>query len=268
MPTFLYAENVMGNNKNRMTKTLLFLIFPIITFGQVDTNQIKISSKDYYEYILAENGSSCIDIEIDSTVIVYEEIFEYQYPYIQTPDTSLNKFMNDTIFGIVGRNNNSLIKRKYNWLCIWDMASENSMDYNVNLISPFFISITINLHSYAGGGANGASHDKIPLTFDLVNKKILTTTDVFNKKYYKIAYDILLQQFKTYTTDEIQMEKFKETNFLPWIIDRPVAILQDKIIFYQNVSYGGKSADAEIIFEFEKYPEIFNKKIIRQITRK
>ncbi len=144
-----------------------------------------------------------------------------------------------------------------------------SQSYKVNFISSYFISITIDIDSYAGGGGNGSSHARIALTFDLVNRKIITTSDIFNKPSFPSVYNIFKEQFNSLQNDEINCyEKFNRSDSLFWVQNSPFALYTDKIILYTAVSYGHGYYDGEIIYEFEKFPDIFDKKFLSIIMKK
>ncbi len=254
-----------------------FLLFGHYCSGQIDTSKIKIFAKEYNEYIRA------VDQDIDDsdnadTLPIYQEIFEYSYPYIQTTDKNLNEFINDTIARIIGNSINNTItigvknstpKIKWGWNDIFDKPAENYISYKVHFISPYFISITIHTDSYAGNGGNGSSHGTIALTFDLVNKKLLNTSDIFKKKFYPTAYRIFKQQFDSLAKSDFALqEKFNRQDSLSWVQNSPFTLFTDKIILYTAVSYGHGYYDGEIIYEFEKYPDIFDKKFINTIKKK
>jgi len=245
----------------------IFLLLGHNSSGQVDTSKIKILSKEYNKYITA--GETDLDDSNNSdTLNIYQEIFEYSYPYIQTADKYLNEFINDTIRKIVGDNNSSP-KIKWGWKDISDKPAENYMNYKTHFISPYFISITIHIDSYSGGGGNGSSHSIIALTFDLVNKKVLTTTDIFKKQSYPTAYKIFKQQFDSLAKSEfLSQDKFNRPDSLLWVQNAPFALFADKIILYTAVSYGHGYYDGEIIYEFEKLSGIFAKNFLTTVKEK
>lgn len=244
----------------------VFLLLGHHSNGQVDTNKIKIFAKEYNEYIPSDE--TYLDDSNTDSLTIYQEIFEYSYPYIQTADKDLNKFINDTITKIVGGNNNSP-KIKWGWKEITEKPTENYMNYKVHLISPYFISITIHIDGYAGNGGNGSSHSNIALTFDLVNKKVLTTTDIFKKQSYSTAYKIFKQQFDSLAKSEfLSQEKFNRPDSLLWVQNSSFALFADKIILYTAVSYGHGYYDGEIIYEFENFSDIFDKKFLMTVRKK
>jgi hypothetical protein len=244
--------------------------------GQIDTNKIKIFALEYNEYIPADE-SYLYALDNTDTLTIYQEIFEYSFPYIQTTNKDLNKLINDTITKIVGvgmhktisiEGKNSSPKIKWSWKEISDKPAEHYKNYKVHFISPYFISITINSHSYAGNGGNGSSHGTIALTFDLENKKVLNTSDIFKRQSYPIAYKIFKQQFDSLTESEFaSQEKFNRQDSLFWVQNSPFALFNDKIILYTAVYYGHGYYDGEIVYEFEKYKDLFNNEFLITIKK-
>jgi len=65
----------------------------------------------------------------------------------------------------------------------------------------------------------------------------------------------------------MQLEGYRDNHYLENILKNWIAISQNKIIIYRNVSYGGKGADNAINFEYDKYASLFKKEFIKRVIR-
>jgi len=252
----------------------LLIIYSQSLFAQIDESEIKIVTKAYYYYEFSkyETYDNIYDDTEDrsSEDSILRDVVEIYYPNIQTPDSKLNTFINDAILKNVGVDIENSVSNKMDrsYDSLEEMPSVTYTTFTINYISSLFISLTINQNGEACCGASGASHHSIPLTFDLVNKKIICFEDVIRKKQYEKAYNILVDQYTKNTSDEIQLEKYIDQGYLQTLLKTPVVVFADKMIVYQNVSYGGKSVDITIAFEYEKYADLFNKEFLMKINKK
>ena len=250
-----------------MIRTLLILLLFYSQFvsGQVDASKIKTISKEFNRYEFSEEQD-----DSSSSLPLMTESFEATYPEIKTPDPLLNKFINDTIQKIIGIYRSKGVSKRiiHDYTSILDKPSEIDINFSANFISPQYISVTIRRDWEAGGGANGSSHYRIPLSFDLVNKKIVSFLDILEEKEYQMAYDILFEKFKGYTKDEMQLELYRNHQYLNNMLDSWVAIFVDEVIIFRNVSYGGKSADEEISLDFKTHSNLFKKGFLKRIKAK
>ena len=63
----------------------------------------------------------------------------------------------------------------------------------------------------------------------------------------------------------MQLEGYRDNHYLENILKSWIAISQNKIIIYRNVSYGGKGADNAINFEYNK--SLFKKEFLKRVIR-
>ncbi len=184
----------------------------------------------------------------------------------------MNKFINDTIRKIVGVNEVlQTSRRSWKYTCIDDKPSELYITYKINFVNSRYLSLTIISDEYAGGGANGASHEQTALTFDLQKRKILLLKNAVKKQYDSTVYRIVVEQMKASSPDLFDQfgaadnpDLFHFTSTL----DHPIAIKKDRIIIYWDVSWGGRSSREEINIYFDKYAHLFDKKFIETVRKK
>ena len=251
--------------------TILLFILTTAAFGQMDTSIIKITRKQYHEYVFKERQCPT-DNDTGVADSAFSDVKEISYPEIKTGNQTLNKFINDTIRKITTVNElkkTSKIAWKYD--CIEDKPQELYGDYKINFINSRYLSLTITSDTYAGGGGNGAGHSQTALTFDLQKRKIMLLRDVVKKHVDSAVYDIIIAEMKALSAG--LFGQFGEINnptlfHFTSALDQPIAIKKDRVIIYWNVSWGSRSSCEDINIYFAQHGNLFDKKFIEPVRNK
>jgi len=246
----------------------VFFLFLLCTnvYGQIDTNKINITTKQYYEF---DYGPPECEIDYDSVIIDVKKI---SYPIVKTPDETLNKFLNNTIRKITGVNElKGSPEKKVKIHVCEDYLSEFYMTYALNFKNSRYLSFTFSTDWNAGGGGSGTTHDQIALTFDLVKNKTLLLKDIIKAQYDTDVYNISITELKKAVPtlfgqygeiDNPQLFQFTST------LNFPVAVKKEGVVIYWKLSWGGRSAAEEVIIRFDKYANIFDKDFLTAVKNK
>jgi hypothetical protein len=237
-----------------MIRTFFILLFYTSAYGQVDPSKVKIVTKTYHACISSENES-----------------VSAAYPFILTPNKQLNKFINDTIQKIVRveRKNRSRKINCWDGIDLDSKPAESYITYQINLVNSRFISLTIQLDSYAGGGANGASHIFFPLTFDLKENKILKLKDAIINEFDSLIYESIINQLKQTNQNLItSFENEENLQTISNILSNSISLNKHGITVYWPLSYGHGETYADVTLSFDKFEGIFDKGFIGLIRQK
>ena len=117
--------------------------------------------------------------------------------------------------------------------------------------------MTIHKNEYACCGANGSWHESRPFTFDLKQKKILRLKDIIKEKNYELINKIILEKMNKYEA------YFKETNYIGYFVE----ITSEKARIYCETSRS-RGKNISVDFEYDKYPDLFEKSFLSRIAKK
>ncbi len=261
-----YEVTLSGIEINRDFKMFrVFFLFLLCTnvYGQIDTNKISITTKQYFEY--KYDHEAVCEIDYDS-VISDEKVISC--PFVKTPDETLNKFLNNTIRKMTGVNElkGSFKKVNWNYKCE-DRPSEFYLKYALNFKNSKYLSFIFSTEEYSGAGS-GSAHDQVPLTFDLVSSKTLLLKDIIKDQFDTDVYNISISQlrkavpslFEQYgEIDNPQLFHFTST------LNFPIAVKKEGVAIYWKLSWGGRSSAEEVIIPYDKYAHIFDKEFLTAV---
>ncbi|MBO9701000.1 MAG: hypothetical protein J7604_12375 [Sporocytophaga sp.] len=246
----------------------VFFLFLLCTnvYGQIDTNKISITTKQYYEYEY-DHGNFVCEIDYDS-VISEEKVISY--PLVKTPDETLNIYLNTTIRKTAGVYEFKGSKKvNWNYKCE-DRPSGIYLRYDLNYKNSMYLSFTFYTDEYSGAGSS-SNHDWIALTFDLGKRKTLLLKDVIKTQFDTNVYNISISQLKK--TVPTLFEEYGEVHnpqlfHFTSALNFPVAIKKEGVAIYWNLSWGIHFACEEVIIPFDKYAHIFDKGFLTTVMSK
>ncbi len=209
--------------------------------------------------------------------ITADQVTEGVYPIVRSTNFRLENFVNQAIRKTIFVSDLKYPTNPidYDSLECFDQAPNSSyFSYTENFTGETLLSITINQGGSSGVGS-GSGHLHDPLTFDLVNYKILNLEDVIRKDKKKLLYTITKNLVEErnwnigfnggFCDQEEDPDCYFYKHFESSVLKNGFAVNKKMIIFYLGVSYGGRSAAEPVIFEFDKYPDLLRPEFKNQL---
>ncbi|MEQ9301921.1 MAG: hypothetical protein RIF33_25295 [Cyclobacteriaceae bacterium] len=238
---------------------LFFLLFFEKSLAQ--KSDIRVLTKSYWR---------CDTFEIFRPHDLGIDIISMDYPHILTNDTDLDTLINRAIMNNIPETIDST-KTNISPDSLYSLIraaghdpQEYSLSYKINLHSPYILSLTLQEHMSAGNGGNGWQTRKKPLTFDLVNKKLIEAKDIFHE--HSCPEEVLRKEYDIWLKDHLWSIEKRKSEMYNVALSLPFAVFEDMVVFYVLTSNGGSSFDVDVTIDFKKYPYLFNENFLSLMT--
>lgn len=260
------------------TSTKLSVLFIGFTnsliHAQMDTSLIKIITRTHNHYAFTTENyceeTDTVPFQDTTAYLGLSSVTEYQYPELRTPDSVLNKSVNDILLNTFALTNPSQEPHSASWTCIFNKPFEEYMYYKVAAKTRSMFCITLFKDEYAAGGGSGAGHEAYPFTFDLRKKRRLVLGDILKKEVAADVNTIVTLQLKRSSPELFEPggevhnpQLFEAIN----LSGNNFEMNETGIVLYWMINYGAKHNFEEIKISFHEHPELFNAKKIKALLQ-
>ncbi len=136
-------------------------------------------------------------------------VMEVKKPVFLSKDTSQILLVNNTIKEITDRDVSGYLGISKGDSVI-GYPEEYYVSYPILNKGNKFLSIVFNIYESSGGGGNGYSSGFYPITFDLVNKKILEIDDIIDSVFYEQFDSLVNKKIENLVDEEAIKDSFAD----------------------------------------------------------